>query len=159
MDCKGYERPLRAHTGESRVTFQIMVGLSREENRCHARARIIGCDAQMRTFDFFFGLHLTQRPFGHTDNLYRSLQSSSHSAAAGQNLVTRQTLETIRSETSFILFFMTPSLSRKRNILSCLSQQFHKSDTHLHATKWVLQSQHTQAQLVITTGSCTGSCE
>lgn len=50
------------------------------------RARIIGRDAQMKTFDFFFGLHLSQCPFAHTDNLSSSLQASSLSATAGQNL-------------------------------------------------------------------------
>jgi len=30
------------------------------------RARIIGCDAQLKKFEFFFGLHLSQRIFAHT---------------------------------------------------------------------------------------------
>ena len=33
------------------------------------RARIIGCKAQMERFDFFFGLHLGERLYSHTDNL------------------------------------------------------------------------------------------
>ena len=33
------------------------------------RGRIIGCQAQMKSFDFFFGLNLGQRIFSHTDNL------------------------------------------------------------------------------------------
>lgn len=33
------------------------------------RARIIGCKAQMERFDVFFGLHLRERLYSHTDNL------------------------------------------------------------------------------------------
>ena len=33
------------------------------------RGRIIGCQAQMKKLDFFFGLNLSQRIFSHTDNL------------------------------------------------------------------------------------------
>lgn len=64
------------------------------------RARIISCDTQMKTFYLFFGLHLTQRLFTHTDNLSRTLQSSSLSATAGQNLI-RLTVKTLQSIISF----------------------------------------------------------
>ena len=37
--------------------------------------KIIGYQAQMNTFDFFFGLNLGQRLFSHTDNLSRTLQN------------------------------------------------------------------------------------
>ena len=33
------------------------------------RGRIVGCQAQMRSFNFFLGLILSQRIFSHTDNL------------------------------------------------------------------------------------------
>lgn len=39
------------------------------------RAHILGCLAQMKTFQFFFGLQLSQRLFAHTDNLSKYLQS------------------------------------------------------------------------------------
>ena len=80
-------------------------------------ARVIGCDAQMKTFDFFFGLRLSQRLFAHTDNHSRSLRNSSLSAAAGQNLAyfTLQTLETIRSETSFNSFYDTVLIKTKEH--------------------------------------------
>ena len=35
------------------------------------RARIIACDTRMKTFNFFFALHLSKRLFAHTDNLQR----------------------------------------------------------------------------------------
>ena len=40
------------------------------------RGRIIGCRAQMKKFDFFFGLNLSQRIFSHTDNLSETLQKA-----------------------------------------------------------------------------------
>ena len=45
-----------------------------EKLQSDIRGRIIGCQAQMNTFDFFFGLNLGQRLFSHTDNLSRTLQ-------------------------------------------------------------------------------------
>ena len=50
----------------------------------NTRARILGCQAQMKTFHYFFGLHISQRLFAHTDNLSKSLQAKRISAATGQ---------------------------------------------------------------------------
>ena len=71
------------------------------------RARIIGCHTQMKTFNFFFGLHLSKRLFAHTDNLSKTLQSRSLSAAAGQRLanLTVVTLQSNRNEASFNAFY------------------------------------------------------
>ena len=52
--------------------------------KADVRGRIIGCQAQMNTFDFFFGLHLGERLFSHTDNLSKTLQKTRMSAASGQ---------------------------------------------------------------------------
>ena len=73
------------------------------------RSRIIGCQAQLKTFSFLFGLCLGQRLYCHTDNLSNAL-------------------ENMRNETSFKLFFDIvvkkaadipkiddPALPRKRN--------------------------------------------
>ena len=38
-----------------------------EKLQSDIRGRIIGCQAQMNTFDFFFGLNLGQRLFSHID--------------------------------------------------------------------------------------------
>ena len=58
-------------------------------------ARINRCDSQMKTFNFFFSLHLGKRLFVHTDNLSKTLQSPSLSAAAGQRLA-GLTVETLQ---------------------------------------------------------------
>ena len=71
------------------------------------RGRIIGCQAQMKSFDFFFGLNLGQRIFSHTDNLSESLQKSSMSAASGQHnaKLTMNALKQIRSDDCFKAFY------------------------------------------------------
>ena len=71
------------------------------------RARIIGCQAQMNSFNYFFGVLLGERLFSHTDNLSATLQKRNLSAVAGQNLAkqTMETLKRIRDHDSFDLFY------------------------------------------------------
>lgn len=71
------------------------------------RARILGCQAHMKTFHYFFGLHISQRLFAHTDNLSKSLQAKRISATTGQKLasLTLSTLESIRNDESFNSFY------------------------------------------------------
>ena len=73
------------------------------------RGRINGCQAQMNTFDFFFGLHLGERPFSHTDNLSKTLQKSKMSAVSGQRVanVTKQVLQKMRNNECFKAFYDT----------------------------------------------------
>ena len=62
----------------------------------------------MKTFNFFFGLHLSKRLFAQTDNLPKTLQSTSLSAAAVQHLagLTVEKLQSIRNEESFDAFYV-----------------------------------------------------
>ena len=67
------------------------------------RGRIIGCQPQMKKFDFFFGLNLSQRIFSHTGNLSETLQKADMSATSGQynaNL-TKDALKMIRNDDCF----------------------------------------------------------
>ena len=48
--------------------------------------RIIGCQAQMNTFESFFGLNLGQRLFSRTDNLSKTLQQTRMSAISGKRV-------------------------------------------------------------------------
>ena len=65
-------------------------------------ARIIGCKAQMERFDFFFGLHLGELFYSHTDNLI-----------SGQRLPnqTKETLTKMRNDQNFDHFYA--NVSRK----------------------------------------------
>lgn len=92
------------------------------------RSRIIGCQSQMKSFPFFFGLHLSHRLYSQTDNLSKTLQKEKMSALEGKRLadLTVKTLEGMRNEENFKLFYETvkkkaepldveePTLPRKR---------------------------------------------
>ena len=91
------------------------------------RARIIGCKAQMERFDFFFGLHLGERLYSHTDNLSKTLQGTKMAAVSGQRLanLTKETLTKMRNDQNFDHFYANvsrkseglvgePTLPRKR---------------------------------------------
>ena len=79
------------------------------------RGRIIGCQAQMDTFNFFFGLDLGQRLFSYTDNLSKTLQQTRMSAISGK-LVAHlriEVLQKMRSDASFKSFYDAVILKSK----------------------------------------------
>ena len=67
------------------------------------RSRIIGVSACMKSFDFFFGASLGELLLSHSDNLSKTLQSSTMSAAEGQRIanMTVTTLESLRTDENF----------------------------------------------------------
>ena len=71
------------------------------------KARIQGVAAQMTTFNFFFGSMLGELVLKHTDNLSRTLQHVSMSAAEGQQIaaMTVATLNSMRSDDQFDHFW------------------------------------------------------
>ncbi len=70
-------------------------------------ARIGGIAAQMKLFDFFFGLVIGENLLRITDNLSQTLQKKNYSAVEGQvtALQTKKTLVHMRSEESFDLLW------------------------------------------------------
>ena len=110
------------------------------------RARIIGIDTQMHTFDFLFGISLGNLLLRHTDNLSKSLQQKSLSAAGGQRLakLTLDVLTSLRDEDSFKNFYArvlqdqdrldvnAPSVPRKRKAPQRL--QIGRTDGDFHST-------------------------
>jgi len=73
------------------------------------KSQVIGVKAQMETFEFFFGICLGECTcvLRHADNLSKTLQSSSISAAGGQKVagLTLKTLEGIRTIEQFDMFW------------------------------------------------------
>lgn len=71
------------------------------------KSRISGCQSQMETFSFYFGLNLGHRLYSITDNLSRALQDSKMSAVTGQRLAraTLSTFENMRSDGDFNMFY------------------------------------------------------
>jgi len=80
-----------------------------------SKARIQGVAAQMRTFPFLFGSMLGELILKHTDNLSRTLQHVSMSAAEGQQVasMTIATLKSMRSDEQFDLFWELVILNAK----------------------------------------------
>ena len=87
------------------------------------RSRIIGCKAQMKTFNFFFGLCLGQRHYSLTDNLSKTLQKEKMSAVSGQRLasLTAKTIQSMRSDSDFDLFYQT--VNKKAEKIDDLNEQ------------------------------------
>ena len=71
------------------------------------KARLIGVSTQMKRFDFLFGVFLGEMLLQHTDNLSKSLQKETISAAEAQQLgrMVIDTLRRVREEEAFILFW------------------------------------------------------
>ncbi|XP_045210891.2 uncharacterized protein LOC123562315 [Mercenaria mercenaria] len=94
------------------------------------RARIKDVDAQMKSFDFLFGVMLGHSIMAHTDNLSKALQHQDLSASEGQAMaqLTLETLTKLRSDESFSEFYENvkekaetldvnePSVPRKRKM-------------------------------------------
>jgi hypothetical protein len=88
------------------------------------RGRIIGCQAQMKTFNFFFGLHLGQRVFSHTDNLSAALQKASLSATDAKHL-TNLTVKALKISGMMIAskHSIKPHCARNRSSMQTLENQ------------------------------------
>ena len=71
------------------------------------KARICGVSAAMKTFDYLFGAMLGEIILRHSENLSRTLQQHSISAAEGQQVarMTIGTLKSLRNDQSFELFW------------------------------------------------------
>ena len=72
-----------------------------------AKATIHGVQAQMQTFDYFFGLRLGILLLGHSDNLSTSLQAENLCAVEAQKIAksTVNKLKKMRSDEKFNLFW------------------------------------------------------
>ena len=84
------------------------------------KARILGIEAQMKTFNYLFGVLLGEVILRNTDNLSRTLQHQHLFAAEGQNVasLTVKTLERIRTDKAFALFWKKAELVRSQHNLS-----------------------------------------
>lgn len=111
--------------------LQTLWGVSYESSKdSEIRARILGVQAQMRTFDFMFGVCLGYELLRHTDNLSKTLQHVDMSASEGQRLadLTLDTLTGLRNDDAFDKFWETtlkkqdaldvnePTLPRRRKL-------------------------------------------
>ena len=61
-----------------------------------AKSGIIGCQKQITTFTFYFGLRLGQKLYGMTDNLSKTLKKEKILALSGKNLSELITIKRMR---------------------------------------------------------------
>ena len=88
--------------------FEVLLGVWEESNiDSETRARIIGVEVQMLSFDFLFGLLLGSLLLRHGDNLSKTLQHKTMSSAEGQHLakLTVDVLKSLRVNNKFALFY------------------------------------------------------
>ena len=91
---------------ENCETLQLTWEVARETTReTEMRSRIDGVSAQMRKFDFFFGVELSRRMLNMVGNLSRALQAKTITANQGLVSMTLQALQSIRKDESFQLFW------------------------------------------------------
>ena len=71
------------------------------------RSRVIGVQAQMKSFEYFFGVVLGERILKHADNLSKTLQHKNISVTEAQSItsLTVKTLQLIRNDNSYELFW------------------------------------------------------
>ena len=106
------------------------------------RARIIGVNTQMYTYDFLFGISLGNLLLRHTDNLSKSLQKKSLSAAEGQRLayLTLDVLNSLHDEdnssNSMHVFSKTKSIL-KLMILLYQGSEEQPMKLEMHYTCWI----------------------
>ena len=77
------------------------------------KARILGIQAQMKKFDYFFGVSLGLLLLRHTDNLSKTMQKEDMCAAEAQHVMslTLTTLKSIRNDVSFNSFWQSACAS------------------------------------------------
>ncbi|CAM1322602.1 Uncharacterised protein r2_g3115 [Pycnogonum litorale] len=97
--------------------------------------RIVGCQAQMQTFNFFFGLSFGES--SHSDNLSKTLQSKKMSAVSGQRLAyVSQYSRAFEMMKAFQQCFV------KAMITTFLSQFFPESVERRQGSRWEVNHQH-----------------
>jgi len=86
-------------------TWEEAIGVARDTE---TKARIGGVSAQMKTFDFLFGVVLGEMLLCHSYSLCKCLQKKSISAADGQQVgrMVIYTLHSLRTEESYDLFWI-----------------------------------------------------
>ena len=127
------------------------------------KARIIGVQAQFKTFRFYIGLHLGSLLLQHSDNLSKTLQSPKLSASEGQHLakMTIATLQSIRNDGSFNLFLekvqqdresldvQEPQLMRRRKTPKRLDDGCAESDFPSNPKEFYRQQYYEALDLII----------
>ena len=77
------------------VILEVWDSILNDQPDSETRARINGVASQMRTFEYFFGVHLLYSILRHSDNLSKTMQHTKMSASEGQHLA-KMTVTTLQ---------------------------------------------------------------
>ena len=112
---------VRAATLQSIVdNYEVLLSLWEESLASRLdtemRARILGVQAQMSTFDFLFGVIVGSTILRHTDNLSKTLLQKTFSAAEGQHLASLCTdvLRSLRTDEAFAALYARACQEQQR---------------------------------------------
>ena len=83
----------------------------------HIKGRIIGCEYQMTTINFFFGVNLGLKIFCHTNNHFKTLQGTKMSAVSSKRVenLTKITFQNMRNDQCFELFYSSILVKAKQH--------------------------------------------
>ena len=108
--------------------YKLWLSCLSQSLKTDIKSRVIGSKSQIEQFEFYFALHLSHKLYALTDNFSKTLQWHKLSALSGTRNaeLTKKTIETMRNDESFALFYETtvrkaekhdfikePSLARK----------------------------------------------
>ena len=91
--------------------YEVLLEVWKEAQRSHLddemKARIVGVETLMHSFDFLFGVFLGELILRHSDNLSKTLQQKTLSAAEGQQIarLTVQVLQSLRDSERYSAFY------------------------------------------------------
>ena len=119
--------------------YEVLLGVWEEAQRGHLdgemKAPIVGVETLMHSFDFLFGVFLGELILRHSDNLSKTLQHKTLSAAEGQQIA-RLTVEvSSRCEILKGSLHSIAVLCKSRSVLVSLILVFRGSVVFLNALK------------------------
>ena len=87
----------------------------KESLDAETRSKTIGFEAQMKTFNFFFGFYLGQGHYSLTDSLSKTLQKEKISTVSGQRQasLTAKIIQSMRND----LFYQTVSKKAEEKMM------------------------------------------
>uniref|UniRef100_A0A1X7VW05 Uncharacterized protein n=1 Tax=Amphimedon queenslandica TaxID=400682 RepID=A0A1X7VW05_AMPQE len=107
MDCKEAEA-LKSILDNFNALLELCDESLQIVKDIEMKARILGVQAQMKKFDFLFGVSLGFLLLKHTDNLSKTMQKEDMCAAEAQNVtsLTLSTLKSLHNDVSFNCFLL-----------------------------------------------------
>ena len=117
-----WAQSLASITANYKELWHLWEEAVQETKDTEMKARIRGISSQMGNFRFFFGLLLSDMVLRHTDMLSKTLQNPELSSVEGHEIamLTVKTLQSLRSESNFDMFWEKVEMRREEFELEVL---------------------------------------